>query len=153
MTNAPRSRVTIEEAVSLGDYMFLRRLRNQVRHFMTNDTEPISYFRQFRFFLAMKVKSQSVASFRIFVATCGPRPVGYLLTRTIDGIAYITEAVDPSFRRQGIGKQLVAFAQDRHAEIVAEIRTENEPSIALHHAMGFVLEGQRNGLEIYRYRR
>ena len=151
MTKVPSDELTIEEATSLRDYMFLRRLRNQVRHLMANDTEPISYLRQIRFFLSMKRKSRSVASFRIFVARCGAQPVGYLLTRTADGVTYITEAVDQPFRRQGVGKALVAFAQHHYPEIVVEIREGNNASIALHHSMGFLLEQQRGGLAVYRY--
>jgi ribosomal protein S18 acetylase RimI-like enzyme len=152
MSKVPGEAITIEEATSLRDYMFLRRLRNQVRHLMTRDTAPISYLRQLRFFVSMRRKSPALPSCRIFIARRGKKRVGYLLTNTVAGVTRVTEVVDRPFRRQRIGRTLVAFAQSRYPEIVAEIGAENEASIALHRSMGFLLEKQQSGTAIYRYR-
>jgi ribosomal protein S18 acetylase RimI-like enzyme len=155
MQGRPSGALRIEEAVSIRDYLFLRRLRNQVRHLMTRDTRPVSLFRQFRFFCAMRF-GVPPAGLRIFMARLDSRPVGYLLVRAAgeagEAVA-ITEAVSPEFRQRGIGRALIAFAKARYPQIVAEIREDNQASIGLHVAMGFEREGSRDGIAVYRFPR
>src|SRR6266550_1631928 len=152
MSAEPVGQLSIVEARTLGDYLFLRRLRNQVRNLMTNDTRPISLWRQLRFFLLMRCRPNK-ESLRIFIARYGSQHVGYLLVRSSGMGMLITEVIDQNFRRQGIGKKLVAFAQSRYREIVAEIREDNHASIALHVAMGFSFERQSGGIAVYRFRK
>src|SRR5438067_3784616 len=130
MSALPEGRLSIAEAGSLGDYLFLRRLRNQVRRLMTNDTRPISLWRQFRFFLDMR-NGENASQLRIFIARYGSHRAGYLLVRSGGGEVFITEAIDEKFRRQGIAKELIAFAQVRYPAIIAEIKEDNRASIAL----------------------
>jgi ribosomal protein S18 acetylase RimI-like enzyme len=144
---------SIEEASSLADFLFLRILRNDVRHLMTNDTSYIGHLRQLKFYLTAKRSFKQTQSPRIYIARLKSRPVGYLLMRSTETAVQITEAVDCRFRRRGIGKRLVQFAQRNHHNLVAGIRKDNHGSIALHESMGFAREGENGDVLLYRYRR
>ena len=60
-----------------------------------------------------------------------------------------TIAVDPTYQGRGVGKLFmdafanIADAQD--APIFLEVRTDNEPAMALYHSYGFVTIGVRRG--------
>ncbi len=153
MPDALETELSIEEARSLGDYLFLRALRNDVRGLMTNQTAHISYLQQLKFYVATRYRVRSTP-ITIFIARRGGRRAGYLLIRqTADGAA-VTEAIDEKFRQQGIGRKLLAFAQGRYSNLVAEIRAENAASIKLHESMGFVREGRADGgILTYRFRK
>jgi len=142
----------IEEARSFGDYLFLRALRNQVRHLMTNDTSYIGYLGQLKFYVAAKCRFKRMRGSTIFIARFGARPVGYLLIRRTPDGALLTTAVDGDFRRRGVGRELVHFAQRRYDDLIAEIRDHNVASIALHESLGFQRRAHRNGILIYRFR-
>lgn len=142
----------IEEARSFGDYLFLRALRNRVRHFMTNDTSYIGYLGQLKFYIPAKCRFKRMRACTIFIARCGSQPAGYLLIRRTPDGALLTTAIDDNFRRRGIGKKLVQFAQRSYGDLIAEIRDGNAASIALHESMGFRREMQRNDILVYRFR-
>jgi len=143
----------IAEAHSLGDFIFLKNLRNNVRHLMTNDTSHIGYWRQLRFYFLRKHNCYRLRSTRIYIARIKRHRVGYVLIKpTLDG-ARITEAVVPKFRRNGIGQKLIEFAQRGNDNLVAEINQDNRGSIRLHASMGFAPEGTNGSTLIYRYRR
>jgi ribosomal protein S18 acetylase RimI-like enzyme len=150
MPDALETELSIDEARSLGDYLFLRALRNEVRGLMTNHTEPIGYWQQFRFYRAMRGRSLPIT---IFIARQRGRRAGYLLIRETGDGAAVTEAIDEQFRQQGIGRKLLAFAQQRYANLLAEIRADNAGSIKLHESMGFVRESVAGGILTYRFRK
>jgi ribosomal protein S18 acetylase RimI-like enzyme len=143
--------LSIEEASSFSDYLFLRTLRNQVRDLMTNDTAHISYFKQLRLFVVIKCKFKKLQQVKIFIAHYKSRPAGYLMiSQTQDGVR-VTEAIDEKFRRIGIGKKLIEFAQCNYTNLVAEIREDNAASVALHESMGFRRENAKDGIVAYRF--
>jgi ribosomal protein S18 acetylase RimI-like enzyme len=89
---------------------------------------------------------------KIFIARYRSRPVGYLLIRRTQDGALLTMAIDGDFRRRGIGKKLVDYAQRSCVDLIAEIRDDNVASIALHESMGFRQETHTNGILLYRFR-
>jgi ribosomal protein S18 acetylase RimI-like enzyme len=89
----------------------------------------------------------------IFIVRRRGRRAGYLLIRQTPDGAAVTEAIDERFRQQGIGKQMLVFAQRRHGNLLAEIRADNAASIRLHESMGFVRESDAGGILTYRFRK
>lgn len=79
------------------------------------------------------------------------RPGGFLMAQVVAGEAeLLTLAVDPSARRQGIGRSLVQGfldeARARGADLaVLEVAESNEAARALYAGMGFVETGRRRG--------
>ena len=63
----------IRAATSVADYLFLRRVRNQVRREMTNDTAPIGYFRQLRFYLSRQ------PNLAVYICSTDQGLAGYLM--------------------------------------------------------------------------
>src|SRR5262249_22375511 len=124
MSDILAQEVSISEAHSLRDYLFVRRLRNKVRMFMTNHTDEIGYVKQLRFFVTMRFGNGTPV--KIFIARSNSRPAAYLLVRAAPDGARITEAVAEEFRRLGIARKLIEFAQQRWPDLVAEIREDNE---------------------------
>jgi len=60
-----------------------------------------------------------------------------------------TIAVDPTYQGRGVGKLFMdAFtniADTQDAPIFLEVRTDNEPAMALYHSYGFATIGVRRG--------
>lgn len=78
-----------------------------------------------------------------------PRVVGHLLTsHVLDEAEILTLAVDPSRRRQGLARQLLAAAEAAWravgvARIHLEVRADNAPARALYTACGWAEVGRR----------
>src|ERR1035441_10549870 len=75
MTSSDSYDFHIRVATSISDYLFLRRLRNQVRDQMTNSTAPVGYLRQFRFY---RNKPPNV---KVYISWMSAKRAGYLLLR------------------------------------------------------------------------
>ncbi|MEZ4387361.1 MAG: ribosomal protein S18-alanine N-acetyltransferase [Candidatus Krumholzibacteriia bacterium] len=77
--------------------------------------------------------------------------VGYLMAwRTLDQLHILNVAVDPAWRRRGIGAQLLraAMAEARAGgmrEVTLEVRRGNRNAIAMYRAHGFAETGVRRG--------
>ena len=74
--------------------------------------------------------------------------VGHVIYGNVmDEVEILTVAVDPGFRRQGIGlalmRRIVRETQAR--TMVLEVRASNGPAIALYQKMGFANVGRRKG--------
>lgn len=144
MTSTSGGDFHIRPATSLADYAFLRRLRNRVRHQMTNDTAKVGYLRQFRFYLSRR------DDLHVYVAFVRQYRAGYLILRTMDGHCFITEAVDEPFRRKGVAARMIEFAQTRCNGLTADILLTNTASIRLHETMGFQLVRSDHRMATYR---
>jgi len=147
MTSSDGYKFDIRAAASISDFLFLRRLRNQVREQMTNSTAPLGLWRQFRFYL------NQPPNVKVYVAWVGARRAGYLLLRQESTSCFITEAVDERFRNAGVATGLVRFAQECCTDLTAEILLTNSASIKLHQAVGFQFCCDDGRVARYRYQR
>ena len=83
------------------------------------------------------------------VATEQERVVGYVGSQTVLGESDMMNlAVDPSFRKLGIGESLVSkLISSLRSEgvycLTLEVRVSNDPAIRLYEKMGFVRVGRR----------
>ena len=86
---------------------------------------------------------------RFFVALSGGNIAGYIGAHNILGEVYITNvAVNPFFRRQGIGEALVSYLIEiscgENADFVTlEVRESNEAAHKLYNKKGFSVVGKR----------
>lgn len=80
-------------------------------------------------------------------AEVGGRLAGYsILSRQVDAWHLMNVAVDPVFRRLGIGADLVATSLDAvggEAPVTLEVRASNGAAIALYRGLGFQSIGTR----------
>ncbi len=147
MTSSDSYDFRIRAATSIADFLFLRRLRNQVRDQMTNSSAPVGYIRQFRFYL------NKPPNVNVYIAWISAKRAGYLLLRQESTGCFMTEAVDERFRRTGVAKRLIHFAQECCADLTAEILLTNTASIKLHQSAGFQFSGDDGRVTIYRFNR
>lgn len=83
------------------------------------------------------------------VALDGEKLVGYVGSQSVLGEAdMLNLAVDPAYRRMGVGAQLVCALVDRLEAmgvycLTLEVRVSNQPAIRLYHRLGFVQVGCR----------
>jgi ribosomal-protein-alanine N-acetyltransferase len=88
---------------------------------------------------------------RCLVARLHERVVGYLCMWEIGHEIHVTNlAVHPSFRRRGIGRQLLAPLLDEGrrrgiALVLLEVRPTNAEALALYESLGFRVIGRRKG--------
>ncbi len=84
-----------------------------------------------------------------FAIDAGNRPLGFLLSlHSVDTMELLTLAVDPAYRRQGLGTLLVRdFLDDARllgaANAFLEVAEDNIPAISLYKREGFLTEGRR----------
>ena len=83
------------------------------------------------------------------VAVDGNKVCGYVGSQAVLGEADMMNiAVDPSYRRQGIARNLVehlisALKESGNYQLTLEVRDSNEPAIGLYLSMGFRQVGRR----------
>jgi len=86
--------------------------------------------------------------------------LGYIIGHPEDGSALlISMAIDPNFRRKGIGRKLLNtlldhFQKKKIKEIILHVRTKNKPAINFYEKMGFktieiVKNHYQNGEDAY----
>jgi [ribosomal protein S18]-alanine N-acetyltransferase len=100
--------------------------------------------------LAMFVLELSKPSGICLVALVEGRVVGYLVCSRYDVVWHVMNvAVDPEQRRRGIAtamlEQLFAQADKPGEQYTLEVRTSNDPAIALYEHFGFESAGVRPG--------
>jgi ribosomal-protein-alanine N-acetyltransferase len=97
--------------------------------------------------LAMFVLELSKPSGICLAAILHDRVVGYLIcSRYADVWHLMNIAVEPSRRRRGIGRAMLAELLDRAGledPYTLEVRTSNQPAIALYESFGFRPSGTR----------
>ena len=79
-----------------------------------------------------------------------PKVFGYGLLRLFDDAELIMTAVDPEYRKRGIGRSLLncmitEAKQRKTAGIFLEVRESNLPARAMYRSAGFTEEGIRRG--------
>lgn len=84
-----------------------------------------------------------------YVAMDGDHLCGYIGSqRVLDSADVMNVAVDPQYRRQGIGEMLVnklveeLDRMDTHI-LLLEVRVSNDPAISLYEKLGFSVAGRR----------
>ena len=83
------------------------------------------------------------------VAVDGEKVCGYVGSQAVLGEADMMNiAIDPTYRRQGIARELVAqliaeLKKTDNYQLTLEVRASNAPAISLYEAMGFVQVGRR----------
>ena len=84
-----------------------------------------------------------------FVAVEGDKVCGYVGSQAVLGEADMMNiAVDPTYRRQGIAKQLVEqlileLKKTGNYQLTLEVRASNTPAISLYEELGFSQVGRR----------
>ena len=85
------------------------------------------------------------------VAVEGEQVVGYVGSQSVlEEADMMNLAVDPSFRRAGVARNLVdrlisMLHEKQVSKLTLEVRASNDPAIKLYESMGFVLVGKRPG--------
>ena len=137
----------IKKAESIIDFLFLRKLRNKNRYYMTGSKSKIELLQQFIFWLK---KPSNIDIYIIYSNNCR---AGYLLINKVKNLNFITEVVDEEYRKSGLGKKMINFAQDQYPSLRAEIFLKNIASIKLHSSMNFKKIRSKNTVEIYNWKK
>ena len=99
--------IKIYKAKSIKDYIFLRKVRNKNRAFLTEYNKYLTIFDQifFYFFLSRKYK--------IYIVEKEGEKAGYIMLKKIKNIYFITEVILKKFRRQNLATLMVNFAKKK----------------------------------------
>jgi len=139
--------IKIKKAKNIFDFLFLRKLRNDNRYYMTRKHTKIGLFQQLWFYLKAR------SNFDLFIIYLSNKKAGYLLINKVKNLYFITEVVDEKYRKLGLGTKLILFAQDKYPSLTAEIFSKNLASIKLHSSNNFKRIKSKNEIEIYRWKR
>ena len=140
--------MTFKPVSSLSDVLNVRRIRNECRSYLTNNTSYISVPRQIYWYFTYYRKAANTEIYRIFIARNNKRqPVGYGALNLLDEKLFVTECVAEKYRGRGWGhlilKKLINIAKHEGLPLIAEIRATNKISIALHKKCGFTLDATK----------
>jgi ribosomal-protein-alanine N-acetyltransferase len=129
----------------------LKKPHVKLRPFVPSDLDRIIEIEESSFTVGAYSRSQFEEFYRdnleFFVAEISGKVVGYIVgyisgeTGEIDSIA-----VDPHFRRLGIGRSLCELIIEKFREMgiktcFLEVRTTNEPAVRLYEKIGFKIVG------------
>jgi UDP-2,4-diacetamido-2,4,6-trideoxy-beta-L-altropyranose hydrolase len=124
-----------------GDSELIWLWRNDpVMRAMAKTSEPIAWTDHAAWFDRML--SAAASSLYLIEVECGPAAM--VRFDALDGKAAVSINVNPDMRGRGIGLRSLLLACERYAAeaapsaVVAEVRVENEPSLRLFRAAGFV---------------
>ena len=135
----------ILRASSPADFLFLRKLRNDVSQNMTNMTKSLSIWDQVKFYL------NRPPNIEIYIVSVGGQRSGYLLLCDKGSSCFITEAVAENYRKKGLALALINFAKTLRPVLIADILADNCASRKLHEKAGFVEISQHNDIIRYQY--
>jgi RimJ/RimL family protein N-acetyltransferase len=148
--------VALKPITTLREVMQVRRLRNSCREYLTNYQNYISRLQQLIWYFFYFRRDRIRGKYRLYLCSDDRGlPVGYGALSLEGNDLLITECVATEYRGRGYGRlileQLVRIAREEKRNLVAEIWSTNELSIALHEKAGFKLaddgkekaEGQR----------
>jgi RimJ/RimL family protein N-acetyltransferase len=135
----------IKKATNLSEFLFLRKLRNSNRHYMTGSNRKIRIIEQILFWL------KKPSNIEIYIIYSFNLKAGYLLINRVKTLNFITEVVDEKFRNKGLGESLIKHAKTKYSKLIADIYESNIASIKIHKKMGFIYIG-RAGKNIRRFK-
>ena len=135
----------ILRASSLADFLFLRKLRNDVSQNMTNMTKSLSILDQVNFYL------NRPPNIEIYIVSVKGQRSAYLLLRDDGTSCFITEAVAENYRNKGLALALINFAKTLRPVLTADILAANCASRKLHEKAGFIEISQHNNIIRYQY--
>lgn len=136
----------IAPAIVIGEYLKIRKIRNDNFQYLTGVRRKIGLWEQIKFFL---FKPKNVL---VFVSFTDGKISGYMLLKETESAVFITEVVDKKYRGKGIGKKMVLEAQKHYPFVIAEILKDNVPSIRLHESMGFKLVDEKDNILTYTWK-
>jgi RimJ/RimL family protein N-acetyltransferase len=153
------SQVELTPLTGLGQALQVAAIRNQVAHLMTNDQRSISPLQQARWYTRRYVPGLTQANpYRLWVVTApndyilqsvphgrhGGVVLGYCGMQYQPEAVFITEGLHPEVQGQGLGRWLLttlfATGQFDQMPIIADIFSDNVPSLRLHTRCGFVCQ-------------
>lgn len=141
-------KITFKPVGTLSDILAARRIRNECRTYLTNNTNYIGIPQQIWWYLTYYRRAAKKSIYRMFIARNKRNiPVGYGALYRHGKELLVTECVAEDFRHRGYGQailgQLIKIAENEKRVLVAEIRDTNKNSIALHEKYGFKLKGTK----------
>lgn len=129
------------KATSVFDFLRIRKVRNECRTFLTNDTSYISVIRQVKFWMNMaNNKDIDVYYFEV-----DKEVLGYGLIKTDGKKKWITGGIKTAYRGLGLGRdlfqRLIYFSLP--SEVWLEVMDWNTNALSLYRSLGFKKKGKR----------
>jgi RimJ/RimL family protein N-acetyltransferase len=155
-----RKNINFKPVNNLPEVLIVRNIRNECRNYLTNYTKYISLIGQIWWYFTYYRQASHAGIYRIFLARDKGKAIGFGALRLSAGKLLVTECIASEYRGQGYGfailKKLMEVAQREKLPLIAEIRSSNTASIALHTKCGFIPDTTKvksgNKLLIYVYR-
>lgn len=127
-------------------------IRNECRHWMTNDTSALDVARQYEFF--DKIRNDS--KLWLFIAFLEGVPCGYGVLKLHRNKACLTGGLATPFRGRGIGKQLFSMlrcaACDMGRKPWLTVLRSNERAVRLYIKLGFHITKATKDIYTMEYR-
>ena len=131
----PRT-LSLRPIQSLRDFQCVRHIRNNCRHFMTNDTRKINVVEQAIYWLKQKVDRFTI----IFLGydEC-EKPIAFGVIHYDDMLApWVTGGILRHYRGMGYGRQLFQqLCDNAHGPVNLEVWASNKPAHSLYQTLGF----------------
>lgn len=134
------------------DALEVRKIRNQCRSFMTNDTSAISYIKQLAWYLKAYRNENKNGESTCYLFKSNNNNSGFGYVRKIAGKYWITGGLSPDQRGKGLGKILFKrlIEQIPGESVWLEVLLSNSVARKLYNELGFreIKESDINGKKI-----
>lgn len=139
MTPSQSPNARLKPIENFWDALIMRKIRNEARLFMTNDTSSISIFRQLKWYFKTLKPQQTKGDMLGFLFESDGQDVGFGLISVKEGKYFLTGAIKESQREQGLGKKLFAqLVKSVPSSVVwLEVLDSNTVARKLYEALGF----------------
>lgn len=132
-----RPRINIDMVTTYEEAFAVALIRNECRHFMTNDTSELNVERQIAFFEKLQTNMNPL----LFIMRVNSVPCGYGLVQIKGKRACLTGGLATTFRSKGLGHKLfwalITAACDRGYKPWLTVLRSNERALRLYTKLGF----------------
>lgn len=146
------SGITLADVASPDDALDMARCRNEVRSYLTHNTNPISPEQQLEWYRTTYIPGRTRGKMFGYVLREGLNPIGYGLITERDELMWVSGGVDQQYRGKGLGEAVFHFLTEHihdelgHSGAFLDVREDNIPAQRLYEKLGYSALGHVNGL-------
>lgn len=146
------SDILLAEITSPDDALDMAHCRNEVREFMTHNTDVITPEQQLEWYRDTYRPAREERSMYGYVVRKDLNPIGYGLVSLRNQVMWVSGGITAAERGSGYGEALFDFLTQKihqglgQEEAYLDVRKDNAPAQRLYEKLGYVAVGEVDGL-------
>lgn len=144
--------ISLADVASPDDALDMARCRNEVRSYLTHNTDEISPEQQLDWYRNSYIPGRTRGKIFGYVLRQQLTPIGYGLITERDELMWVSGGVSQQYRGKGLGEAVFHFLTEQihdelgHSGAFLDVREDNIPAQRLYEKLGYAAIGHVNGL-------